>query len=207
MAIVGGIAGYGIYARLHNRPHFEIADIQPVAVVESLEDSAEGRYHHVQPGDPMGLLGGEGHQMLHGEISWRVPPGLNPKWNEGGWFEIVILDNRSHLKPGYVMGVSASGENVVSGGDGVLNKVAEQYPWLRGAGDIKIGEHEWREGGLTLATATTAGSVRFLADFAPIEGDDLRFLASAPIRLSDILIALIYIGPDRQVFWAARLYG
>ena len=30
---------------------------------------------------------------------------------------------------------------------------------------------------------------------------------AAPVALSDLLVGLVYIGPDRQVFWAQRLYG
>jgi hypothetical protein len=96
---------------------------------------------------------------------------------------------------------------VDTGSDGVLNRVAEEYSWLRGAGDIRVSRNNWRSGGDTLATAPAAGSVKFLAHFPRIEGEERRFLASAPIAQSDILIALVFIGSDRQVYWAARLYG
>ncbi|MBV1851981.1 hypothetical protein [Catellatospora tritici] len=199
-------AGYGIYVWQHNRPPFEAVDIHPVAVVEPLEDSAKDRVHYLQPGGPE-LVGGEGHQMLRGEVTWKVLPGLSSNWHEDGWFEIVIVDKRSNLKPSYVVGTSASGLNVVSGDDGVLIRVAEKYPWLRGAGGVKVGENRWHAGGLTLATAPAAGSVQFLAHFPQIEGEERRYLASAPIAQSDILIALVFIGSDRQVYWAERLYG
>ncbi len=45
-------AGYGIYDWWHNRPPFEAADIQPVAIVEPLEDSAHNRIHYLEPGGP-----------------------------------------------------------------------------------------------------------------------------------------------------------
>ncbi|WP_144118421.1 hypothetical protein [Catellatospora sichuanensis] len=145
--------------------------------------------------------------MLRGEVTWKVLPGLSSDWDEDGWFEIVILDKRSELKPSYVVGTSASGLDVSPGGAGVLVRVAEKYSWLRGAGGTKVGENTWRSNGYTLATAPAAGSVKFLAHFPQIKAEERRSVASAPIAQSDIVIALVFIGSDRQVYWAARLYG
>jgi hypothetical protein len=205
LAVVSA-AGYGIDVWEHNRPPFEIADIQPVAVVEPLEVSAENRIHYLQQGGPE-LVGGEGHMMLRGKVSWKVPAGASPDWHEDGWFEIIVLDKRSNLKPPTITAISASGLDVASGGDGVLNRVAERYSWLRGAGDIKLDDNNWRSGGDALSTSPAAGSVTFLAQFPQVPDEERQFLASAPIAQSDILVALVFIGPDRQVYWAARLYG
>ena len=32
-------------------------------------------------------------------------------------------------------------------------------------------------------------------------------MATAPVTMSDLLLGLVFVGPDRQVFWAQRLVG
>ncbi|ADL48503.1 hypothetical protein Micau_4995 [Micromonospora aurantiaca ATCC 27029] len=32
-------------------------------------------------------------------------------------------------------------------------------------------------------------------------------MATAPVQMSDLLLALVYMGPDGQVYWAQRLQG
>jgi hypothetical protein len=77
------------------------------------------------------------------------------------------------------------------------------------AGDVRVDADAWRSAGITASIPPAAAQVTFIAAFPRLEHDDpeIRFIASAPVELSDLLVALVFIGPDDQLYWAARLYG
>ncbi len=55
---------------------------------------------------------------------------------------------------------------------------------------------------------STASPVTFVALFPYVEEPDPETLmATAPVQMSDLLLALVYMGPDGQVYWAQRLQG
>ncbi|MEU8003108.1 hypothetical protein AB0B66_18275 [Catellatospora sp. NPDC049111] len=198
-------AGYGGYRWWHERPPYGPEVPAFAATAEQLPsgDGQELRHH----GHTVFVRKDE--MAISGSITWRPPAGRGSDWDEDGWFMIFVVDKRVDLMPPRVWGTSPSGLEVVSGGDGVQNRIAEKYPWLRGAGDIKTDENTWRDGGMTLATTPAAGEVDFIAMFPPIPVGDpaRRFVAAAPVTLSDIMIAVAFVGPDRQVYWAERVYG
>ncbi|WP_405089359.1 hypothetical protein OG767_16465 [Micromonospora sp. NBC_01392] len=145
-----------------------------------------------------------GDQLVLGRVSWQTPPAsLN-----GGYFALFLVDKRTDLKPS-VFAVAAPQESVSLGSAGVENRIVDHYPWLRGAGDIRVGEHEWQSVGSRLAIGDSGASpVTFVALFPHLEGHRREFpIATAPVTLPDLLLALVYLGPDDQVFWAQRLQG
>ncbi|MBV1852863.1 hypothetical protein [Catellatospora tritici] len=206
MALVALLAvGFVVYRWQHERPPYGPEVLELTATVQMLpsEKGLGADYHGMK------YNADEESTVVGGRISWRPVPGSHGDWHDDGWFMIFVVDKRVDLKPPQIAGVSGSGHRVLSGGDGVENRVAEKYPWLRGAGDIKIDDHTWQGGGSALSTSPATGEVTFVAEFPRIrDGDpERRFLASAPIALSDVMVALVYIGPARQVYWATRLYG
>jgi hypothetical protein len=60
-------------------------------------------------------------------------------------------------------------------------------------------------------TPVSAGltSIRFVAVFpaSDPEDPDADLHASAPIDVSDLLVGLVFVGNDDQVYWAQQLYG
>jgi hypothetical protein len=198
-------AGYGGYRWWHERPPYGPEVLEFAATAEQLPpgDGPEIEHHGVKVRVP------EGGAAVGGRITWRPPTGRGSDWDEDGWFMIFVVDKRVDLMPPQVWGTSPSGHEVSSGGDGVQNRIAEKYPWLRGAGDIKTDENTWRDGGMALSMTPAAGGVDFVAIFPPIPNGDpeRRFLAAAPVTLSDLMIAVAFVGPDRQVYWAERVYG
>ncbi|WP_236647775.1 MULTISPECIES: hypothetical protein [Micromonospora] len=139
-----------------------------------------------------------------GRISWQDPP----KPLDGGSFAIFLIDKRTHHKP-EVIAVSAPQEAVGLGSAGVDNKIEERYPWLRGAGSLKVRDNEWRDNGGRLGVADeNASPLTFVALFPYLEKPDREpTIATAPVAMSDLLLALVYMGPDGQVYWAQRLQG
>ena len=146
----------------------------------------------------------DGDQLVLGRVWWQKPPAPLA----GGYFALFLIDKRSDLKPA-VFAVSAPQNSVGIGGAGVENRVADRYPWLRGAGDIRVSEHEWLSVGSRLGIRDAGASpLTFVARFPHLERHERAYpIATAPVTLPDLLLALVHMGPDGQVYWAQRLQG
>ncbi|MBQ1046074.1 hypothetical protein KBX35_23585 [Micromonospora sp. C32] len=145
-----------------------------------------------------------GDQLVLGRVSWQKPPAPL----DGGYFALFLIDKRADLKPS-VFAVAAPQESVGIGGAGVENRIPDRYQWLRGAGDIRVGEHEWLSVGSRLAINDAGASpLTFVVRFPHLDGHERAYpIATAPVTLPDLLLALVYMGPDGQVYWAQRLQG
>ncbi|WP_327027859.1 hypothetical protein OG989_19045 [Micromonospora sp. NBC_01740] len=144
-------------------------------------------------------------QLVLGRVSWQTPP----KPLDGGYFAIFLIDKRTNLKPGNFSASSPRQEAVDLGSASVENKIAERYSWLQGAGDVKEGNSWWSYGSRLAVSDGEASPLTFVAPFPYVEGP-LRAAAhvpTAPVAISDLLLALVYMGPDGQVYWAQRLQG
>ncbi|WP_199180362.1 hypothetical protein [Verrucosispora sp. ts21] len=143
-------------------------------------------------------------QLVLGRVSWQTPP--EPL--DGGYFAIFLIDKRTNHKP-EVFGVAAPQAAVGIGSAGIENRIAERYSWLRGAGDATFGDDEYRSNGNRLHVADEKASpLTFVALFPYVEEPDPELpRATAPVAMSDLLLALVYMGEDGQVYWAQRLQG
>ncbi|MGC5052404.1 hypothetical protein ACLQ2S_13215 [Micromonospora sp. DT48] len=143
-------------------------------------------------------------QLLLGRVSWQTLP----KPLDGGYFALFLIDKRTNHKP-EVFGVAAPQEAVGIGSAGIENRIAERYSWLRGAGDATFGDDEYRSNGNRLHVADgKASPLTFVALFPYVDEPDPELpMATAPVAMSDLLLALVYLGPDGQVYWAQRLQG
>ncbi|WP_259275713.1 hypothetical protein [Micromonospora chalcea] len=144
-----------------------------------------------------------GDQLVLGRVSWQKPPAPLA----GGYFALFLIDKRTDLKPS-VFAVSAPQDSVGIGGAGVENRIPDRYPWLRGAGDIRVSEHEWLSVGSRLGIHDAGASpLTFVALFPHRDRTERTPIATAPVTLPDLLLALVHMGPDGQVYWAQRLQG
>ncbi|WP_238449566.1 hypothetical protein [Micromonospora sp. 4G55] len=144
-------------------------------------------------------------QLVLGRVSWQTPP----KPLDGGYFAIFLIDKRTNLKPGSFCASSPLQEAVGLGSAGVENKIAERYSWLQGAGYVREGNSWWSYGSRLAVSDGNASPLTFVAPFPHVEGP-LRaavHVPTAPVAISDLLLALVYMGPDGQVYWAQRLQG
>ncbi|MET8461553.1 hypothetical protein ABZ422_20095 [Micromonospora zamorensis] len=144
-------------------------------------------------------------QLVLGRVSWQTPP----KPLDGGYFAIFLIDKRTNLKPGNFSASSPLQEAVGLGSAGVENKIAERYSWLQGAGDVREGNSWWSYGSRLAVSDGNASPLTFVAPFPYVEGP-LRaatHVPTAPVAISNLLLALVYMGPDGQVYWAQRLQG
>lgn len=139
----------------------------------------------------------EGDQLVLGRVSWQAPPQPFK-----GSFTIFLIDKRTNRKAAHM---SADQEVAGAGSAGSDNKVAERYAWLSGAGAIPV-NGGWRTDGVRLGVDERVPVLTFVAIFhSRQDGEPLP--AIGPIALSDMLLALVYMGPDDQVYWAQRLQG
>ncbi|MBG0569304.1 hypothetical protein [Actinoplanes aureus] len=146
---------------------------------------------------------GEGDQILLGRVSWSSPP--NPQ--KGDSFRIVLLDKRSHLMPGFIAVTSARPNDVSTGLDGTLDIAQKRYPWLQGVGTRETNGSYWTSGSAIFVESVNASPVTFQTVFhqARPETPPEHRVATAPVSVEDMLVALISVGPDGQVYWAHRL--
>jgi hypothetical protein len=98
---------------------------------------------------------------------------------------------------------------VAIGSHGDLRKAADRHPWLRGIAGHEV-DGGWQNGGSSLSVAAAdATPLTFVALFPA--GERLhqpeQAFATAPIAISDLMVALISMGPDGQFYWAHRLLG
>ncbi|MGN9774663.1 hypothetical protein ACTMS0_02595 [Micromonospora sp. H33] len=144
-------------------------------------------------------------QLVLGQVSWQTPP----KPLDGGYFAIFLIDKRTNRKAGSFSASSPRPDAISAGSAGVENKIPERYPWLKGAGDIKVGDTWWTHGSRLAVFDGDASPLTFVAPFRYLEGAQREAArgATAPVAISDLLLALVYMGSDGQVYWAQRLQG
>ncbi|MEV0881680.1 hypothetical protein AB0I85_28055 [Micromonospora echinofusca] len=144
-------------------------------------------------------------QLVLGQVSWQTPP----RPLDGGYFAIFLIDKRTNLKPGSFSASSPRQEAVSLGSAGTDNKIAERYPWLQGAGYVRQGNSWWSYGSRLAVFDGHATPLTFVARFPQLEGPlrEEAHVPTAPVAISDLLLALVHVGPDGQVYWAQRLQG
>ncbi|MEE6306388.1 hypothetical protein V1634_06015 [Plantactinospora veratri] len=147
----------------------------------------------------------EGDQLVLGRVTWRPP--VEPQ--DGAVFWIVVLDKRTHLKP-TVFGVASPRQaDVGVGSHGYLRKAADRYPWLQGIVGREV-DGGWRDAGSSISVAAPdASPVTFVGIFPDAKRlkQSEPLIATAPVAVSDLLVALVNMGPDGQLYWAQRLWG
>ncbi|MGI5525137.1 hypothetical protein ACQEUX_29950 [Micromonospora sp. CA-259024] len=202
MTATVAVAGMAAWRWTHNHPPYGPAALAVTSSL-SLVSYAEAQAALGEKTRPP-LVSDERDQLVLGRVTWQPPP--EPL--DGGYFAVFLIDKRSNRKPGDFV-VSDPQEDVSVGSAGVDNRIAERYAWLRGAGDVKVGDSEWRSNGNRLGVFDEKVSpLTFVARFPYVDEPGRKpTVATAPVGMSDLLLALVSMGPDGQVYWAQRLQG
>jgi hypothetical protein len=145
----------------------------------------------------------DGDQIFLGQVAWARPP----KTKADGSLRIVILDKRTRRMPGIISVTSARPNDVSVGSDGPLGVAEERYSWLQGIGPREINGSFWAAGDAITVSSADASPVTFVIVLHPARPGTPpeQAVATAPAAVSDLLVALINVGPDGQVYWARRL--
>ncbi|WFE30382.1 hypothetical protein O7623_14860 [Solwaraspora sp. WMMD791] len=148
-------------------------------------------------------ISADGDQVFLGQVVWTPPLQAKP----GAMLIIAVIDKRTRTLPGFISATSNRPDEVGTGSDGVLNAVEERYPWLQGVGDRESNGGFYTSGNVVTVTAVDATPVTYSFVLHPARPDNPPefAVASAPAAVDDLMVALVSIGPDRQIYWAARL--
>ncbi len=120
---------------------------------------------------------------LIGRVELTVPPHSPP----GGRYRVLLLDTRTDTT------LPAWGEAGMTWGSD-LYQLADRYPWLS-AVRRDPGPGPQKAPVVVRPEADYPEAITFSNDLAA---------ADAP-RLSDVAVALIFSGPQQQIYWAARV--
>lgn len=186
----------------HNRAPFGPEALAPTA---SLALTTYEEAQHLLGEQVYAPYAGPGDQLVLGRVSWRQPPhGL-----AGGHLTILLIDKRTDLMPSVFSVASARQAAVAVGADGTLDTIADRYPWLRGAHSRYDGNGWYTPGHVVYVTEAEASPVTLVALFPPVTNQMPAppRVATAPVAVSDLLLAMAFVGPDNQVYWAQRLTG
>ncbi|WP_446216490.1 hypothetical protein [Micromonospora sp. IBHARD004] len=202
LAIIVAMVGVEAWRWWHNHPPYgpEALAIQSSLRFVSYEEAQAALGENANA-----PLASGRDQLVLGRISWQAPP----KALDGGYFAIFLIDKRTHHKPEVIAVPAPQEESVGLGSAGIESRIEERYPWLRGAGSLKVRDNEWRDNGNRLGVADEKASpLTFVALFPYLDKPHWEpTIATAPVAMSDLLLALVYMGPDGQVYWAQRLQG
>ena len=152
------------------------------------------------------MAGEIGDQLVLGRVSWRTPP--QPQ--KGGSFLVTVLDKRTHLKAGILTVTSPRPHDVGLGSQGDLQRAADRYPVASGDRRPRGGRHVAGAGRIGVRVYGGRDTPHVRRHLPAAHADPPRpwqGVPTAAVALSDLLVVLVNVGPDGQIYWAERLLG
>ncbi len=196
LVAAGGIAGWRWW---HNRAPYGPETLGATATLRLVDQATADAA--MSPADAERAA--DGDQIFLGRVAWVRPPDIEAD----GSFRVVILDKRTRLMPGFISVTSARPDDIGTGSDEALDGAEERYSWLQGIGTREIDGSFWTAGSAITVSSVDASPVTFVIVLHPARPHTPpeQATATAPAAVSDLLVALINVGPDGQVSWAQRL--
>jgi hypothetical protein len=186
LVIVAG-AAFG-YRAWHDHAPYQPAALGAHATIEVVAPAQlEGEMAKLGGQGLTPWYGQPGDQLFVGQVSYRVPAAAKG----AGQYDILVIDKANQQVAPVISGVAATPGATRSGWQSTLDKAASTYDWLAAAAGA-------RPGAMIFMPADTAGPVTFQGGFASTVGD---------VTAADLLVALVFVGPDGQIYWAQRLAG
>jgi len=195
LVTVGSVQGWRWW---HNRPPFGPEVLAAQATLQLVDQATADAA--LAPGNA--IFGEDDDRIFLGRVTWTRPP----RTKVNSTLRIVILDKRSHLTPGFIALKSERQDEVGSGWDGSLDAATERYSWLHGF-DTRQPDGSYGGASTFITSSLDASPVTFQTVLRPARPGTPPSLAvaTAPAEISDLMIVLISVGPDGQVYWAHRL--
>jgi len=196
LVLVVGLSTYAGWGWWHNRPPYGPEVLAATATLEFASFEAAS----TALGGVSAPLTDDGDQLVLGRVSWRPPP--RPQKDTTFW--ITVLDKRSQRKAAVMAAASSRQDKVVLGSGGDLRRAADRYPWLSGIDGREVDGQWWDPGNSVFVSASDATPLTFVALFPSADTPQRpeSAIPTAPVALSDLLVALVHVGPDGQVYWA-----
>jgi hypothetical protein len=123
-------------------------------------------------------------QTFVGRLAYRVPSGAK------GDYQLVVIDKRQNRVAQHLYGAEGAGWS------STLSALPQRYPWLSAMASQEV-DGGFQDAGLALsARAGSPGPMTFTGSFP-----------GAGMVADDLMVVLIFTGPDSQTYWAERVLG
>lgn len=178
--------GIGVW---QDRPPYGPDQVRPVATIRLTDkehlDADAAAVGITSPGH---LFGGKDAQTFVGRLDVTVPADRTTT----GHYALIVIDKRLNRVAPQVYTKQGDGWG---GGWGGFNDAWRRYPWLSALAPIQRGDQLSYPNAITAYLDPAERSLSFIG----------RFRDAAGMRLRDLLVALVFYGPQRQVYWAVQV--
>jgi hypothetical protein len=176
-------SGYAIWA---SRPPFAVAAVNPTArIILTDLDHFGADAETLGVTDLNAMPNSEESQLFIGRVDFAVPANARVS----GSYEVVVIDTLDNRQT-RLSGPEESSWNGFMGVD-----VPIRYPWLSALADIPTPGGYTHPGESVGGQPGQSGPIAFVGHVRRVRGQPL----SAP------MVALIFVGPDQQIYWATRV--
>lgn len=187
-ALVAASLGWAGYAWWHDRPPYSAAAVHATATLRFTDER-----HFTQDAGALGVTGLQrllpqaDRRQFVGRVDYTTPAGAGA----GGTYYVFAVDKRRNQVVEQLYDADGSGWGSLQ------SSLAARYPWLSA----------------TAPTVTDAGvSYRGASVSRPADAPGpLTFTGSIPDAAesspADLMVVLVLVGPDRQIYWANRVSG
>jgi hypothetical protein len=179
-------AAWAGYAWSKDHPPYPAAAIKATATIRFTNDA---RFD--QDARALGvtgltkLLGGPDDQQFIGRVDYARPA----QASADDTYHVIVIDKRQNRVAPLLFGTDGGGWS------GYLSQLPRRYPWLSAmAPNINTNGFP---GSAVTATANAPGPLTFVGAFPNAVG----------LSPSDIMIVIVFAGPDGQTYWATRVTG
>jgi hypothetical protein len=132
------------------------------------------------------VTGGPGPvKQFVGRVDYRLPAGADAE----GSYHVAVIDERQNRMAGWLADAEGGGWN------GFMSALARRYDWLSAMAPVEVDEGYLSPGMTVSVPAGRPGPIVFAGNF-----DD-----GGGLTLDDLLVVLVFTGPDNQTYWAERV--
>jgi hypothetical protein len=175
-------AGYFGWQWWHNHPPYQPSAVQAAATIRFTDqehaDQDLSAYHAV---GLQKVIGNAGDQTLIGRLTLRRPAAASAE----DTYYVVLIDRGRNCDVNGIFTVDGNGW------DGRLDVLPDRYPWL-----FALRPEDQGDGFEISPSAIVVAADQTSATFAAVIPD------GAGITTNDLLMAIILMGPDGQIYWA-----
>jgi len=176
-------------AWLNTRPPYQAAAVRPVATVRFTDhDHFSGDAAAIGATGLAGLAG-TGQREFVGRLDMTVPAAAK----DSGTYVLVVIDARANRIASWIDGPDVPGAG--TGWAGAWEVVPERYPWLSAMRSVYLSDGHSDP----VAYMMNPDAGRTVAFEGLLDSD------SAARSPGDLTAALIYFGPDGQLYWATQV--
>lgn len=178
--------GFGVW---RDRPPYGPDEVRPVATIRLTDDEhIDADAAAIGMPSPGPMLGGQDVQTFVGRLDVNGP--ADP--TTAGSYGLLVIDKRLNRVATQVYTERDGGWG---GGWGGFDDAWRRYPWLSALAPIERGDQLIHSNAITAYLDPAERSLPFVG----------RFRDAAGLRASDLLVALVFYGPQRQIYWAVQV--